>query len=60
MNSMVTTNKKPTIDTEKLKRKEHQYITKEKNRAQSQQKKGNNKDQRGNNKIETLKKQYKD
>ena len=23
MNSMVTTNKKPTIDTEKLKRKEH-------------------------------------
>ena len=29
MNSMVTTNQKPTIDTQKQDRKEHKHITKE-------------------------------
>ena len=29
MNPVVTTNQKPTIDTQKLKRKEHKHTTKE-------------------------------
>ena len=29
MNLMVTTNQKPTIDTQKLERKEHEHTTKE-------------------------------
>ena len=36
---MVTTNQKPTIDTQKLKRKEHKHTTKENHQATAKQNK---------------------
>ena len=36
---MVTTNQKPTIDTQKLKRKEHKHTTKENHQATVKKKK---------------------
>ena len=37
MNPMVTTNQKPTIDTQKLKRKEHKHTTKENHQTTREQ-----------------------